>query len=119
MANKQSAKTDAWKLFDNIVAEAAPDGVHSNPWVKVSEENLRFEPDYGTLERLLGVPLHLKASTQSGVPALALDVWLSYELRRAGFRPEQVWPKPTNPRVLGSEQELFPATRQGRTKHEH
>jgi hypothetical protein len=100
MANKQSAKTDAWKLFDNIVAEAAPDGVHSNPWVKVSEENLRFEPDYGTLERLLGVPLHLKANTQSGVPALALDVWLSYELRRAGFRPEQVWPKPTNPRVL-------------------
>jgi len=100
MANKQSAKTDAWKLFDHIVAGAAPDGVHSNPWVKESEGSLRFEPDYDTLERLLGVPLHLKASTQSGVPALALDVWLSYELRRAGFRPEQVWPKPTNPRVL-------------------
>lgn len=27
-------------------------------------------------------------------------MWLSYELRRAGFRSDQVWPKPTNPRVL-------------------
>lgn len=100
MAVKQSAKSEAWRLFDYIVAEAAPGGVHSNPWVKDPGEQLRFEPDYDTLECLLGVPLHLKAGTQSGVPALALDVWLSYELRRAGFRSDQVWPKPTNPRVL-------------------
>lgn len=100
MAVKQSAKSDAWRFFDYIVAQAAPGGVHSNPWVKGPEEQLRFEPDYGTLECLLGVPLYLKAGTQSGVPALALDVWLSYELRRAGFRSDQVWPKPTNPRVL-------------------
>lgn len=100
MAGKQSAKSNAWGLFDYIVDQAAPDGEHSNPWVKDHEGQLRFEPDYGTLERLLGVPLHLKAPTQSGVPALALDVWLSYELRRAGFRSDQVWPKPTNPRVL-------------------
>lgn len=100
MAAKQSAKSDAWRLFDHIVAQAAPGGLHSNPWIKGPEQQLRFEPDYVTLERLLGVPLHLKAGTQSGVPALALDVWLSYELRRAGFRSDQVWPKPTNPRVL-------------------
>ena len=100
MTVKQSAKSDAWALFDHIVARAAPDGVHTNPWTKHSDEQLRFEPDYDTLERLLGVPLHLKAGTQSGVPALALDVWLSYELRRAGFRSDQVWPKPTHPRVL-------------------
>jgi hypothetical protein len=74
-------KSDAWRLFDHIVARAAPGGVHSNPWVKGPQEQLSFEPDYDTLERLLGVPLHLKAGTQSGVPALALDVWLSYELR--------------------------------------
>lgn len=100
MAGKKSTKSEAWRLFDYIVAQAAPGGVHSNPWVKGPEEQLRFEPDYGTLEHLLGVPLHLKAGTQSGVPALALDVWLSYELRRAGFRLDQVWPKPTHPRVL-------------------
>lgn len=74
--------------------------MHTNPWVKGPEEQLRFEPDYPTLELLLGVPLHLKAGTQSGVPALALDVWLSYELRRAGFSSDQVWPRPTNPRVV-------------------
>lgn len=100
MAAKPSAKSEAWTLFDYIVAKAAPAGVHSNPWIKGGDGQLSFVPDYSTLELLLGVPLHLKAPTQSGVPALALDVWLSYELRRAGFRPDQVWPKPSHPRVL-------------------
>lgn len=100
MAGKPSAKTEAWAIFDHIVAEAAPDGVHSIPWVLDDDGQLRFEPDYATLERLLGVPLHLKAGTQSGVPALALDVWLSYEFRRAGFNSDQVWPRPSHPRIL-------------------
>ena len=39
-------------------------------------------------------------TTQSGIPALALDVWLSYELRRAGFVSDQVWPRPQHPRIL-------------------
>jgi len=93
-------KTEAWALFDYIVAVAAPDGEHSNPWVREHDGRLRFEPDYRALELLLGVPLHLKAGTQSGVPALALDVWLSYEFRRAGFDSDQVWPRPTHPRIL-------------------
>ncbi|WP_261539830.1 hypothetical protein [Burkholderia multivorans] len=100
MAAKQSTKAQAWVLFDRIVALAAPDGVHSNPWIKASDGELRFKPDYSTLTRLLGVPLYLKAETQSGVPALALDVWLSYELRRAGFDPDEVWPRPVHPRIL-------------------
>lgn len=100
MAAKATAKGEAWALFDRIVADAAPGGVHSNPWIRGADSQVRFEPDYATLARLLGVPLHLKAGTQSGVPALALDVWLSYELRRAGFQPDQVWPRPTNPRIL-------------------
>ncbi|MBX3485965.1 hypothetical protein [Phenylobacterium sp.] len=99
MATKPSLKAEAWPIFDHIVADAAPDGVHTNPWI-VADGQLHFEPDYETLQRLLGVPLHLKAGTQSGVPALALDVWLSYELRRAGFEQDQVWPRPTNPRIL-------------------
>ena len=100
MAAKPSTKAEAWVLFDHIVDRAAPDGQHSNPWIVAADGQLAFEPDYPTLERLLGVPLHLKAGTQSGVPALALDVWLSYELRRAGFDPDQVWPRPSNPRIL-------------------
>lgn len=100
VAVKPSSKAEAWILFDRIVANAASDGEHSNPWARGPDGQLRCEPDYPTLERLLGVPLHLKAGTQSGVPALALDVWLSYEFRRAGFLPDQVWPRPTNPRIL-------------------
>lgn len=100
VAVKTSSKTEAWILFDRIVEQASPDGEHSNAWKLGFDGELRFEPDYETLQRLLGVPLHLKAGTQSGVPALALDVWLSYEFRRAGFRSDQVWPRPTNPRIL-------------------
>lgn len=100
MPPKSSLKAEAWVFFDHIVAQAAPDGVHGNPWVVGPDEHPHFEPDYDTLERLLGVPLHLRAATQSGVPALALDVWLSYELRRAGFEPDRVWPRSSNPRIL-------------------
>lgn len=95
-----STKAKAWAIFDRIVERAAPAGVHSNPWKRDDLGRRVYEPDYGTLCSLLGVPLYLKASTTSGVPALALDVWLSYELRRAGFDTDQVWPRPTHPRIL-------------------
>jgi hypothetical protein len=100
VAAKPSSKTEAWEIFDYIVEAAAPGGVHTNPWVLGPDGEPQFRPDYETLALLLGVPLHLKVGTQTGVPALALDVWLSYELRRAGFGTDQVWPRPSNPRVL-------------------
>lgn len=100
VAAKPSKKAEAWVLFDRIVALAAPGGEHSNPWIRRADGQLHFEPDYKTLTQLLGVPLYLRAETQSGVPALALDVWMSYELRRAGFDVDQVWPRPTHPRIL-------------------
>jgi len=100
VAAKPSSKTEAWEIFDHIVEAAAPGGEHTNPWVLGSDGQPQFCPDYETLALLLGVPLHLKVGTQTGVPALALDVWLSYELRRAGFGTDQVWPRPSNPRVL-------------------
>lgn len=90
----------AWAIFDRIVEEAAPDSVHTTPWTKDDSGQLVYTPDYGTLTRLLGVPLYLKAETTTGVPALALDVWVSYELRRAGFDKDAVWPRPTAPRIL-------------------
>lgn len=96
----ESSKAKAWALFDRIVEKAAPGGTHTNPWVTDAEARRRFEPDYETLCTLLGVPLHLKANTKSGVPALAMDVWLSYELRRAGFGTDQTWPRPRHPRIL-------------------
>jgi hypothetical protein len=95
-------KSEAWTLFDRIVELARADG-YSNPWRQdVTEGRLAYRPDYPTLERLLGVPLLLDAPSQSGVPALALDVWTAYELRRAGFEPDLVWPRPVPPRILPS-----------------
>lgn len=93
-----SAKEKAWVLFDRIVADAAPDGEHTNPWFIDLDGSLRYAPDFETLVRLLGVPLHLGAASRTGVPALALDVWLSFELRRAGFDPDASWPRPVHPR---------------------
>lgn len=92
-----SLKSKAWVLFDEIVATAPFRDL--NPWERTSG-NLVYRPDYETLARLLGVPIHLNAQSQSGVPALALDVWTAYELRRAGFHPDRVWPRATPPRVL-------------------
>ncbi|MFT0848821.1 hypothetical protein VR010_13860 [Actinomycetaceae bacterium L2_0104] len=101
MATKlPSNKAQAWRFFDRIVSLAAPGGHYSNPWVKDSEGRLEYQPDFATLEQLLGVPLYLNAATTTGVPALALDVWLSYELRRAGFDADTTWPRAEAPRVL-------------------
>ncbi|GHG60592.1 hypothetical protein GCM10012320_35220 [Sinomonas cellulolyticus] len=100
MAAEPSAKDKAWVIFDRIVGDAAPNGVHSNPWTRLSDGSLRYEADYDTLVLLLGVPLYLDADSRTGVPALAMDVWLSYELRRAGFDPDAVWPRPVHPRIL-------------------
>lgn len=100
MATSKSLKAQAWPIFDRIVADAAPDGEHSNPWGRTDDGQEFFTPDYQVLHKLLGVPLYLRATTQSGIPALALDVWLSYELRRAGFSSDQVWPRPQHPRIL-------------------
>lgn len=95
MSNKQIA----WEKFDGIVHDAAPDGVYTRPWVH-RDGKLVYVPDVDTLETLLLVPLRMDTSSQTGVRALALDVWLSYELRRAGFHPDLTWPRAEAPRVL-------------------
>lgn len=104
-AEKPTLKQWAWELFDDIVGSAAPGGVHTSPWRPADvngpdDAEPVYEPDYATLERLLAVPPTLGAGSQSGVPALALDVWLAYELRRAGFDADSVWPRAAVPRIL-------------------
>nr|WP_082809231.1 hypothetical protein [Tsukamurella tyrosinosolvens] len=89
-------KQKAWPLFDRIVADAAATPLFTNgPW-----DGDEYVPDIETLQALLGVPLYLNANSQSGVPALALDVWVAYELRRAGFATDAVWPRAEHPRVV-------------------
>lgn len=100
MAVEPSAKEKAWVIFDRIVADAATETSHTNPWVREPDGSLLYCPDFDTLVKLLGVPLYLNVDTRTGVPALALDVWLSYELRRAGFDGDATWPRGTHPRIL-------------------
>ncbi|NKX92806.1 hypothetical protein HF995_05885 [Sanguibacter hominis ATCC BAA-789] len=102
-SRKPSAKALAWPLFDRIVADGLNEwGTYTNPWIRHEDGSLHYQPDYPTLQRLLGVPLHLRAETTTGVPALAIDVWIAYELRRAGFAPDVVWPRATHPRIMPS-----------------
>ena len=57
-----SLRMRAWALFDRIVATAALRDV--NPWQRERTGGVRFEPDYDTLAKLLGVPAHLIAGGQ-------------------------------------------------------
>ncbi len=93
----------AWPLFDRIVEQAAAGG-YRNPWVARGDNAAepKFEVDLSTLQRLLAVPILLGAPSTTGIPALALDVWVAYELRRAGFDEDAVWPRASAPRVLPS-----------------
>ena len=95
---KPSIAEQGWALFDRIIERATAAG-HTTPWTATSGA-VTYRPDFETLRLLLGVPLHLGANSQSGVPALALDVWIGYELRRAGFDPDAVWPRESDPRIM-------------------
>lgn len=101
MAADGTAREQAWALFDHVVAAA--DGVNGDvgPWSNGPDGGRReYRPDYEALTELLAVPLALAADSRTGVPALALDVWLSHELRRAGFDPDATWPRARHPRIL-------------------
>lgn len=96
-----SARAEGWRLFDQIIADAPLRS--ENPWQTTADGGRQYVPDYDSLTLLLAVPVSLAASSQSGVPALALDVWIAYEMRRAGFDPDRVWPRASVPRVLPAE----------------
>jgi hypothetical protein len=64
-----------------------------NPW----RPGGRFAPDHELLRALLVEAVG--SSQQSGVVAGAVDVWAAEELRRAGFHPDDVWPRREPPRV--------------------
>ena len=60
-------------------------------------------------------PCCLDQHLSRGIPALALDVWTAYELRRAGFDPDLVWPRAEPPRILPS---TLVALRKGATQRQ-
>lgn len=97
-----SKTAEGWRKFDEAV-----DRLLVSPWFTAADGSTAYSPDYEVLEQLLAVPIRLGLTTQSGMPAKAIDVWVAHELRRAGFLPDEVWPRATTPRVLPREVALL------------
>ena len=90
-------RTDSFSPYDTLLAGQAV----TNPWNRPTEREVpRYQPDYDLLGRLLTVPVSAGAVSESGSFANGIDAWIAAELRRAGFLPDEVWPRPVRPRVL-------------------
>lgn len=97
------AKDDVFDTFEAAIrAREAP----ANPW-HLADGVRRYEPDYDLLQTLLAIPIRAGSGSESGRFANAIDAWVANELRRAGFPPDEVWPRLTKPRVLPREVGLF------------
>jgi hypothetical protein len=70
----------------------------TNPWKKGGD----YKFDRSLLRKLIGVQVAggSAMNAPSGGLALAVDVWLATELRRAGIAADAVWPRETRPRVV-------------------
>lgn len=79
----------------------------ANPWSDGEDGGHRFQPDYDALTQLVAIPIAAGSGSESGRFAKAIDVWTANELRRAGFDADEVWPRPTLPRVLPRELALY------------
>lgn len=90
------ARTDAFSVYDEILA-ATP---ATDPWLHRHGETPRYGPDYDLLEQLLSIPVAANKTPASGGLANGVDSWLASELRRAGFGHDEIWPRPSRPRIL-------------------
>lgn len=90
--------------FDDLIPAA--------PWVNPWQADGAFRVDDDMLRSLLAAAVG--TSQASGTVAAAVDVWAAEELRRAGFDPDEVWPRRTSPRVLPRDVRNF--VNQGLTK---
>ena len=102
---EESKTRRGWIEFDRLVGLRDTEG--SPWWSKRGIPGLHFNPEFDLLEELLAVPIRLGLGTTTGMPAKAVDVWIAHELRRAGFKPDEVWPRASAPRVLPREVALL------------
>ena len=94
---RMASDSDVLSGLDAVVERA---DISRNPW-----EGDEFIPDMDVARRLLEIPIKAGGADeqQSGRVAKSLDAWVAFELRRAGFPPDAVWPRPEQPRVLPAE----------------
>jgi hypothetical protein len=95
---------DALSDLDPILAAA---DTSASPWIVSPEDEAArlYKPDYDLARQLLTVPISQGAADEqtTGRVAKALDAWIAYELRRAGFPDGAVWPRASRPRVLSAD----------------
>ncbi|MFP5021175.1 hypothetical protein [Pseudonocardia phyllosphaerae] len=94
-----AAKEDSFSPFDDVLLDVDV----SQPWAHDQGDSPVYEPSYDTLNKILAVAVERGSVRQSGIFANGIDVWIAHELRRAGFSADEVWPRPTRPRILPRE----------------
>ena len=94
-----TAPGDAFSPFEPLLERV----VVTDPWAHGVGEPPRYVPDTRLLGRLLSIPVAAGDRSQTGRFARGIDLWLAHELRRAGFAADEVWPRPSRPRVLPRE----------------
>ncbi len=93
-------KPDAMQaVYDDVLAAAPVD----DPWTHEKDTPPTYAPAYGVLEDLLTSAIRHGASSEDGIFPKGIDLWLAYELRRAGFLDQETWPRRERPRVLTPE----------------
>lgn len=91
-----AVRDDSFTPFDATLAAAEL----GDPWAHHHDEPPSYAPDYSLLAQLLTIPVVAGKGWASGAFANGVDSWLAHELRRAGFGPDEVWPRATQPRIL-------------------
>ncbi|WP_366181370.1 hypothetical protein ABXS69_04610 [Actinomyces timonensis] len=71
-----------------------------SPWRHDATGGRAYLPDLELLGSILTIPVSESAPTQTGLLGKGLDAWFAHEFRRAGFDPDSVWPRASDPRVL-------------------
>lgn len=97
------SKPDSFSAFDAELAAASM----ADPWLHGRGEEPFYSPDFELLERLLTIPVRGEKGSASGALANGVDSWLAHELRRAGFGPDEVWPRASRPRIMPREVALL------------
>lgn len=89
-------RTDSFSIYDELLTDPL-----TNPWSYINDQTPpTYVPDLDLLGRLLTLPVASGAMSESGSFAGGIDSWIAQEFRRAGFSPDEVWPRATRPRIL-------------------
>lgn len=83
-----SPKDDVFDSFESAIQQRP----FVPPWLGDGGGSSIYYPDYNLLAELVAIPIREERVSESGRLAKAIDAWVAFEPRRAGFPPDEVWP---------------------------